>query len=151
MFRGYDELTMDAKGRIGLPSRYHQRIEQGCEGRFVVTVDLRESCLALYPLPEWEKIEEQFNALPASDPALALLKRRILGYATEVQLDGAHRLLISPELRQFAHLDKAVVLAGQGKKCELWHKEAWDAMSAKAQMADFSAVHLAQAIDKLAL
>ncbi len=151
MFRGYDELNMDAKGRVGLPSRYHQRVEQGCEGRFVLTVDLRESCLALYPLPEWEKIEAQFNALPSSDPSLALLKRRILGYATELQLDSAHRLLISPELRQFAHLDKCVVLAGQGKKCELWDKAAWDAMSAKAQEADFSAAHLAQAIDRLAL
>ncbi len=151
MFRGYDELTMDAKGRVGLPTRYHDRVQKGCEGRFVVTVDLREACLVIYPLPDWEVIERAFNALPGSDKDLALLKRRILGYATEVQMDSAGRLLISPELRQYAGLDKQVVLTGQGKKCELWDKAAWDAMNAQAMAADFSAAHLAQAIDSLAL
>ena len=79
------------------------------------------------------------------------LKRRILGYATEVTLDSAGRFLVSPELRQFAHLDKAVVVAGQGKKCEIWHKPAWDALQAELLNADFSAAELAQAIDTLAL
>lgn len=151
MFRGYDELAMDAKGRVGLPTRYHSRVQEGCQGRFVLTVDMREPCLVLYPLPEWERIEEQFNRLPSSSPELALLKRRIVGYATEVTLDGAGRFLVSPELRQFAHLDRAVVLTGQGKKCELWDKAAWEAINHKVMEADFSAEHLAQAIDSLAL
>lgn len=151
MFRGYDELTMDAKGRIGLPTRYHDRVMAECQGKFVLTVDLRETCLVLYPLTEWEQIEARFNALPGSNPAVAQLKRRILGYATEVSLDSAGRFLASPELRRFAHLDKSVVLTGQGKKCEIWHKAAWDAMQAELLAADFSAPELAQAIDTLAL
>lgn len=151
MFRGYDELTMDAKGRLSLPARYHERVQADCGGRFVLTVDVREPCLTLYPLPEWEAIEARFNSLPGANPAIALLKRRILGYATEVSLDSTGRLLVSPELRQFAGLEKQVVLAGQGKKCELWNKPAWDALQAQILSADFTAAELAQAIDTLAL
>ena len=151
MFRGYDELTMDAKGRIGLPTRYHERVQAECQGKFVLTVDIRESCLVLYPLNEWEAIEARFNSLPTSSAAMTQLKRRILGYATEINLDSAGRFLVSPELRQFAHLDKSVVLAGQGKKCEIWHKPSWDALQADLLNADFSAAELAQAIDSLAL
>lgn len=151
MFRGYDELNMDAKGRVGMPTRYHERVLARCQGRFVVTVDIRERCLVLYPLSDWEEIEAKFNHLPSSDPAVAMLKRRIIGYATEVQLDSAGRFLLSPELRQFAGLEKSVVLTGQGKKCEIWDKSAWEAINQKALEADFSAASLAQAIDTLAL
>lgn len=151
MFRGFDQLTMDAKGRIGLPTRYHERVQAECQGKFVLTVDIREACLVLYPLPEWEDIERRFNEMPGANPAVAMLKRRILGYATEVALDSAGRFLISPELRQFARLEKQVVLAGQGKKCEIWHQASWEAMQAELVSADFSAAELAQAIDSLAL
>ncbi len=151
MFRGYDEVTMDVKGRVGLPSRYHDRVASECQGRFVLTVDLRETCLALYPLTEWESIEQRFNNLPGANPAISLLKRRILGHATEVTLDTAGRFLISPELRKFAGLEKQLFLAGQGKKCEVWQKSAWDAMQAQLLAADFSSPDLSQAIDILAL
>jgi MraZ protein len=142
---------MDAKGRIGLPTRYHERVLAENTGRFVATVDIREKCLVLYPLAEWEAVEARFNNLPSSSPALAVLKRRIIGYATDITMDGSGRLLLSPELRSFAGLEKAVVLAGQGKKCEIWNKAAWDAMQAQAMAADFSAPDLASAIDTLAL
>ena len=151
MFRGYDELNMDAKGRIGLPTRYHERVMAECQGRFVLTVDIRERCLVLYPLPEWEIIEARLDALPSSIAPLAMLKRRLMGYATEINLDSAGRFLVSPELRKFALFEKAVVLAGQGKKCEIWHKPTWDALQAELLNADFSAAELAQAIDTLAL
>ena len=151
MFRGFDELNMDAKGRIGLPTRYQERVLADCQGKFVVTVDIRESCLVLYPLPEWEAIEAKLDQLPSSQPAYAMLKRRLIGYATEVNIDATGRLLLSPELRSFAGLEKSVVLAGQGKKCEVWNKQAWDAMQAQAMSADFSAPDLATAIDHLAL
>jgi MraZ protein len=80
-----------------------------------------------------------------------MLKRRLIGYATEINIDATGRLLLSPELRTFAGLEKNVVLAGQGKKCEVWNKQAWDAMQAQAMSADFSAPDLATAIDQLAL
>jgi MraZ protein len=142
---------MDAKGRIGLPTRYHERVLAACHGKFVVTVDLRERCLALYPLPEWEAIEAGLNRLPASNPQSASLKRRLIGHATEVGMDATGRLLLSPELRAFAGLEKNVVLAGQGKKCEVWDKQAWDALQSQVVETDFSAPGLAAAIDSLAL
>lgn len=151
MFRGFDELNMDVKGRIALPTRYHARAFAECQGQFVVTVDIRENCLVLYPLPAWESIEAKLDQLPSSQPASAMLKRRLIGYATEINIDSTGRLLLSPELRTFAGLEKAVVLAGQGKKCEVWSKQAWDSMQAKAMATDFSAPDLASAIDNLAL
>ncbi|HEX4870490.1 MAG TPA: division/cell wall cluster transcriptional repressor MraZ [Moraxellaceae bacterium] len=151
MFRGYDELNMDAKGRIGLPTRYHERVLAACQGTFVITVDLREHCLALYPLNEWEAIEAGLNKLPVSDPQSARIKRRLLGYATEVSLDASGRLLLSPELRKFAGLEKAVVLAGQGNKCEIWDKQAWDALQAQTEEIDISSPALSAALDHLAL
>lgn len=151
MFRGYDELNMDAKGRIGLPTRYHARVLAGCQGNFVITVDLREKCLALYPLNEWETIEAGLSKLPVSDPESPRVKRRLLGYATEVSLDASGRLLLSPELRKFAGLEKAVVLAGQGKKCEIWDKDAWDAIQARTEEIVISSPALSAALDNLAL
>ncbi len=151
MFRGYDELNMDAKGRIGLPTRYHERVLAACHGKFVITVDLKESCLVMYPLPDWEVIEAGLNKLPATNPNSPKIKRRLIGHATEVTLDATGRLLISPELRAFAGLEKAIVLAGQGKKCEIWDKQAWDTLQAETGEADFSAPELAAAIDNLAL
>lgn len=151
MFRRFDELNLDAKGRIGLPTRYHDKARAEYEGQFVATVDIRENCLVLYPLPEWEAIEARLDQLPSSQPAFAMLKRRLLGYATDISMDATGRLLLSPELRAFAGLEKTVVLVGQGKKCEIWSKDAWQAMEAKAISADFSSPELAPAIDSLAL
>lgn len=142
---------MDAKGRIALPTRYHARALADYQGQFIVTVDIRETCLALYPITEWESIEAKLNQLPTSKEEFAQLKRRLLGYATEVTLDGTGRLLLSPALRGFAGLEKAVVLTGLAKKCEIWSKAAWDAAQAKSMAADFSAPELASAIDSLAL
>lgn len=151
MFLGYDELSMDAKGRIGLPTRYHECVLAACQGKFVITVDLRESCLVMYPATEWEVIVKGLNTLPTSNPNTPKIKRRVIGHATEVALDATGRLLLSPELRAFAGLGKAIVLTGQGNKCEIWDKQAWDVLQAETGQADFSAPELAAALDKLAL
>lgn len=151
MFRGYDELSMDNKGRFALPTRYHERSLAENQGRFVATVDIRENCVVLYPLAEWERIEARFNNLPSSDPRLAMLKRRIIGHATDVAMDSAGRLLISAALRNYANLDKSVVLAGMGMKCELWDKTAWEATQQISVSTDYSAPELAGSIDSLAL
>lgn len=151
MFRGYDELNMDAKGRISLPARYHERVRASCHGRFVVTMHLRDQCLVLYPEPEWERIESQFDKLPISDPVYERLKRRIVGRATEVQIDVAGRFLVSPELRRDAGLEKTVVMAGQGKKCEIWSKEAWIQLEKQPLELVFEAERHAPVVDALGL
>ncbi|WP_405227691.1 division/cell wall cluster transcriptional repressor MraZ [Lentisalinibacter sediminis] len=124
MFRGPTKVTLDAKGRLAIPTRYRERIAARCDGNLVVTVD-RDYCLLIYPLPDWEEIERKLVRLPALDRKARRLMRLMVGHATEVELDGHGRILLSKELREFAGLDKHTVLIGQGNKFELWDEERW--------------------------
>lgn len=125
MFRGVNTLNLDAKGRMAMPSRYREKLQQHCNGQLVVTVD-RDHCLLLYPFPEWEEIERKLVRLPTLNKQARRLQRLLIGHATEVDLDGASRILLPPPLREFAELDKRVVLIGQGNKFELWNEDAWN-------------------------
>ena len=125
MFRGATKVTLDAKGRMAIPTRYRERIAARCDGHLVVTVD-RDYCLLIYPLPDWEEIERKLVRLPALDRKARRLQRLMVGHATEVELDGHGRILLSKELREFAGLEKHTVLIGQGNKFELWDEERWN-------------------------
>jgi MraZ protein len=124
MFRGVSQLSLDAKGRIAVPARYRELLSANGEGRMVVTVD-RDGCLLLYPAPEWERIEQALMSRPNMNPQVRKLQRLLVGHATECELDGQGRLLLPPPLRDFAGLDKRVVLVGQGNKFEIWDEDAW--------------------------
>jgi MraZ protein len=126
MFRGINNLTLDAKGRLAVPARYRERIQETCRGQLVVTID-RDHCLLMYPLPEWEALEERLVRLPSLNKQARELQRLLLGHATEVELDGHSRVLLPPELRAFAALERDVVLLGLGRKFELWQQANWDA------------------------
>ena len=125
MFRGPTKVTLDAKGRLAIPTRYRERIAARCDGHLVVTVD-RDYCLLIYPLPDWEEIERKLVRLPALDRKARRLQRLMVGHATEVEIDGHGRILLSKELREFAGLEKHAVLIGQGNKFELWDEERWN-------------------------
>jgi MraZ protein len=125
MFRGPTKVTLDAKGRLAIPTRYRERIAARCDGHLVVTVD-RDYCLLIYPLPDWEEIERKLVRLPALDRKARRLQRLMVGHATEVELDGHGRILLSKELREFAGLERHTVLIGQGNKFELWDEERWN-------------------------
>ncbi len=124
-FRGINNISVDAKGRMAMPARYRERLLELCGGRLVVTVD-RDHCLLVYPLPEWEIIEAKLNELPSLNKQARLLQRLLIGYATELELDGQGRILLPARLREFANLQKKAVLIGQGKKLEIWDEETWD-------------------------
>ncbi len=126
MFRGVTHINLDAKGRMAFPSRYRERLGALCDGHLVVTVD-RDPCLLVYPLPEWEHIEQKLVRLPSLNRSARRLQRLLIGHATECQLDGSGRILVPPPLRDFAGLDKRTVLIGQGNKFELWGEAAWTA------------------------
>jgi len=126
MFRGVNNINMDAKGRVALPTRFRELVHNSCSGRLVITIDMDQKCLSVYPLPEWEQIERQISDLPSLDPLALKMKRLLIGHATDVELDANDRILIPPPLRQFAELDKKVVLIGLGKKLELWSESAWE-------------------------
>ncbi|MDJ0760251.1 MAG: division/cell wall cluster transcriptional repressor MraZ [Woeseiaceae bacterium] len=124
MFRGATKVTLDAKGRMAVPTRYRERLTARCDGQIVVTVD-KDYCLLIYPLPDWEELERKLIRLPSMNKVARRIQRIMVGYATEVELDASGRILISRELRDFAELQKQAILIGQGNKFELWDEERW--------------------------
>jgi MraZ protein len=124
-FRGINSLTLDTKGRMAMPSEYRDQLLEGCGGRLVVTVD-KDHCLLVYPLPEWEIIESKLIKLPSLNKQARLLQRLLIGNATECEMDGQGRILVRTKLREFAGLNKKIVLIGQGKKFEIWDEAIWD-------------------------
>ena len=125
MFRGISQLNLDVKGRLAIPARHRDALVERCAGHLVITADA-DRCLLMYPLPDWELIQQKLEGLSNLDPRVREIQRRIIGLAVDVDMDGAGRVLISPNLREYAQLEKAVVLVGQGKKFELWSRDGWD-------------------------
>lgn len=126
MFRGANQLTLDVKGRMVMPTRYRERLQELCGGKLIVTVD-RDQCLLIYPQPDWEEIERRLMRLPALNPQARGLQRLMVGHATELELDGHGRVLLPPKLREFSHLTRDAMLIGQGSHFELWDEERWNA------------------------
>lgn len=130
MFRGVNALNLDNKGRLAIPTRYRDELARLANSRMVITVD-RDHSLLLYPLPEWEEIERKLVKLPSFNVQARRLQRLLIGHATEVELDGNGRILLPPLLREFASLDKAVVMIGQGNKFEIWDEAKWNTRRAE--------------------
>ena len=125
MFRGITPINLDAKGRMAIPMRYRTQLTED-ENQIVVTIDTNTACLLLYPLPEWEVIEQKLAALPSFNEAARRIQRLLIGHATELDIDSNGRVLLPNVLRDYANLDKKIVLVGQGKKFEIWSHEAWE-------------------------
>ena len=126
MFQGAAQLNLDSKGRLAIPAKHRDELMVHCAGQLVLTADA-DGCLLFYPQPEWQPIRDKLLKLSALNPRIRALQRRLIGYAEEVEMDAAGRVLISPALRTYASLDKRVVLIGQGNKFELWDEAKWTA------------------------
>lgn len=124
VFRGAIRVTLDAKGRMVMPNRHRERLQERGDSRLVVTID-RDQCLLIYPLPDWEEIERKLMRLPTMNEHVRRVQRLMVGHATDVELDGHGRLLLPQELRQFARLDRNAWLIGQGNRFELWDEQRW--------------------------
>ncbi len=123
MFFGETAINLDAKGRMALPTRYREEIEQSCGNRLVLTYSAFDAgCLWLYPEPEWERVREQVMALSTFNPSHRSLQRRLVGSAALLEPDGSARLLLPLTLRQVAGLEKRVVLMGMGQRFEIWNE-----------------------------
>ncbi len=125
VFRGASKVSLDAKGRMAIPTRYRERLSARCDGQLIVTVD-RDHCLLVYPLPDWEELERKLVRLPSMNKVARRIVRIMVGYATEVDMDASGRILVSKELREFASLEKQGMLIGQGNKFELWDEATWN-------------------------
>jgi MraZ protein len=124
VLRGITSVNLDAKGRMALPARFRD-VWEGCAGQLVVTVDDREKCLLLYPLPEWEVVQRKLETLSNVRRGRRRLQRLLVGHATDLEVDGSGRILLPPMLREHAQLKKKVVLLGQSNKFEIWAEELW--------------------------
>lgn len=132
MFRGITSINIDTKGRIAVPKRYRDSLiepnTKETESQVVLTIDTESPCLLLYPALEWEVIESKLQNLPSFNPVTRRIQRLLIGHATELEVDGNGRLLIPPVLREYAKLDKKLMLVGQGKKIEIWDEATWSHM-----------------------
>jgi MraZ protein len=126
MFRGATPIALDGKARLAIPTKYRDLLTQCCGGHLVLTLD-PSGCLLLYPFPEWEPIERKLNALPSFNPVSRQMQRLLVGSATDVEMDGAGRILLPTLLRERAALERDIVLVGQGNKFELWSAAGWQA------------------------
>ena len=124
MFRGATKITLDDKGRMVMPSRYREQIAEHAQGKLVVTVD-RDKCLLIYPQPEWELLETKPMSMANLHTQARLMQQMMVGFATDLELDGHGRMLLPPELRQFAGLERLAMLVGQGNRFELWNESRW--------------------------
>jgi MraZ protein len=128
MFQGASALTLDAKGRLSVPTRHREVLSATASGLLTITRH-PDGCLMIFPRPEWEKFRERIAQVPMS---AQWVKRIFLGNAMDVEMDGTGRLLVSPELRAAAGITKDAVMLGLGNYFELWDKTTHDAKEAQA-------------------
>ncbi|MRR49576.1 MAG: transcriptional regulator MraZ [Rhodocyclaceae bacterium] len=132
MFQGATQLSLDAKGRMAIPARHRDELVKACDGRLVLTGHPHR-CLLLYPEPAWLPVQEQLSKLSSIDPRTASIKRVMMGNALPTELDSAGRLLLAPELRDYAGFDKQVFLVGMGSHFEIWSEAGWKRENARAE------------------
>ena len=121
MFMGEYNHTIDAKGRLIIPSRFRELLGE----EFVLTRGL-DGCLSIYPMDEWAAFEEKLRALPLTNKNARTFSRFFVAGATSCELDKQGRILVPATLREFAGLEKDVVLTGNINRIEIWSKEKWN-------------------------
>jgi MraZ protein len=124
VFRGAAKVTLDVKGRMVLPTRVREQLAKLPEQQLVATVD-RDRCVMIYPLDEWQRLQQELLGLANLNSEARWLQRVMVGYATDLDLDGHGRVLIPGELREFTGLQRDALLIGQGNHLELWDEGAW--------------------------
>lgn len=132
MFQGASSLSLDAKGRLSVPTRHRDVLSATANGQLTITKH-PHGCLMIFARPEWEKFRERIGSLPMS---AQWWKRIFLGNAMDVELDSTGRVLVSPELRTGAGISKDTVLLGMGSYFELWDKATYEAQEAKAMQGE---------------
>ena len=126
MYRGCSKISIDSKGRLAVPSRYRALILEQAQNNLVITLNPLDRSLYLYPLPEWEIIEDKLAALSDFDKQSRRTKQMMRGYANDCHLDSQGRILIPKELRGHAELSRQAIILGQGNKFEIWNEKTWE-------------------------
>ena len=124
-FHGATVLTLDAKGRLAIPTRHRDALLD--TSKTLVLSAHPDGCALIYPESDWERVRAQAEKFPSFHPQASWWKRLLLGFEEHVTPDGAGRILISPALRMHAKLEREVMMVGQGRYFELWDSGVWSA------------------------
>ncbi|HLS84803.1 MAG TPA: division/cell wall cluster transcriptional repressor MraZ [Burkholderiales bacterium] len=130
MFHGATVITLDAKGRLAIPTRHRQALLE--PGTPLVLTAHPEGCVLVYPSAEWEPVRARVEGFPSFHQQASWWKRLLLGFEEHVSPDSAGRLLLPPALRLHAKLERDVMMVGQGRYFELWDAGMWNAKLSQA-------------------
>ena len=134
MFMSRYNHTVDAKGRLIVPSKFRDQLGD----EFVVTKGM-DGCLFVYANEDWKAFEEKLATLPMTNKEARMFTRFFLAGAATLEVDKQGRILLPANLREFAALEKDVVLVGVGTRIEIWSKENWENMDADQDMESVAA------------
>src|SRR3954469_7796122 len=129
-FHGAAVITLDAKGRVAIPTRHRDALLQG--GKSLVLTAHPDGCILIYPAQAWEAVRARVEAFPSFHPQASWWKRLLLGFEEHLEPDAAGRMLLSSGLRLHARLEREAMLVGQGHYFELWDAGVWNAAKAAA-------------------
>ena len=125
-FGGVNNVTVDTKGRVGIPSKYRQELHELCNSNLVVTANIvGDISILIYPKLYWVAVEEQLQKFSSTDRE-GYIQRMMLSHATECEPDNNGRILLPPPLRKDMKIKKSCVLLGLGNRFELWDQKIWD-------------------------
>jgi MraZ protein len=127
-FSGKYYYTVDPKGRIIIPAPFREIITSNYSSKLYITNAPFDRCLFIYPMEEWNKLQEQIRTKPKSDEAIRFFLRRVIASATETEMDRQGRILVPIALREDANINANVVMAGQIERIELWDRSEWDVL-----------------------
>lgn len=131
MFRGRYHHQIDTKGRLSIPSRFREVLSSAYDERVIITNF--DQCLWAYPVAEWQELEKKVSALPQFTEEVKAFQRVFISAALESQIDKQGRILIPPSLRDYAGVQKDVVIVGMTKRFEIWARDRWDLIFSQAQ------------------
>ena len=128
MYFGETAINLDAKGRLAIPMRYRDSIQEACGGALVLTYSAFDhGSLYLYPQEKWEEVRDKVMELSTFNPQHRSLQRKLVGSASAVEPDASGRIQLPQTLRQVAGLEKKVVLLGMGSRFEIWNENVLNA------------------------
>lgn len=127
-FSGKYYYTVDPKGRIIIPAPFREIITSNYSSKLYITNAPFDKCLFIYPMEEWNKLQDQVRTKPRSDEAIRFFLRRVVASAVETEMDKQGRILVPAALREDARINSNVVMAGQIERIELWDRNEWDTL-----------------------
>jgi len=125
-FSGKYYYAVDPKGRIIIPAPFREIVTSNYSSKLYITNAPFDKCLYIYPMEEWNKLQDQVRTKPRSDEAIRFFLRRVIASAVETEMDKQGRILVPAALREDANINSNVVMAGQIERIELWDRNEWD-------------------------